>query len=240
MVRHDGPVGPPPPVPPATPSRSPTGTLVAVGLLVLLAGAVLFLMGMEARRDALPAAVDEAQDLRNRLEGHTAVPGTAEVELGERRYHVLVLGRPLVKTKAEGRPRAGQPSRTERRPFTEPEVTVTGPDGQVIALQPPPDEGGLYDAPEIDGVVVAAFDAPERGTYVLAAEGGSAEVTDVGIGRTFLPIGRVETPTNWMWSGGLGLGTIGAGLFAIGVLVGPSTRGARGRRTDAPAGRLRG
>jgi hypothetical protein len=157
------------------------GVLSAVGWAAFVGGFIV--MGTN-----LFEMAGDGLDLRGSLEGDTTVPGSAEIELDEGRYHVLALG-PQLTHRVQGGPSGAGDAighHVERLPFTEPAVTVTGPDGGSLDLATPGVET-LYDTPGIDGVAVAELVVPADGTYVLTGdlgEGAAAgEVTHVGIGE---------------------------------------------------------
>lgn len=155
-------------------------TLIVLGGLLSVVGWAAFIGGFVVMGANLFETASDALDLRGSLEGDVAVPGSTEMALDEGRYHVLALGPSLVVGDASS---ATDPiGDVERLPFTEPTVTVTGPDGEDMQLTSPGIET-LYDTPAIDAVAIAELVVPADGTYVVAADGGAGDVTYVGIGE---------------------------------------------------------
>lgn len=195
----------------ATPARRRGRVLVRVGIGLLVVGIGAFvggfvLMGVNVF-DTVKDGIDPTEDLNVSV----GVPGQGTTELDAGRYQVVALGDTLVSVSGRSSDAGGYT--VSPLPFTRPAVTVTGPDGAVLALEQPSHDR-LSSAPGLDAVGISEFTAPTDGTYSIAVGGESTAVTMIGID---------EADSLWdsakPWITSSAVTTIGGVLMTVGVLV---------------------
>lgn len=195
----------------SAPTRRRGRGLVRLGIGLLVVGVAAFvggfvLMGVNAF-DAVQDGIDPQGDLNVSV----GVPGAGTVELDADRYQVVALGDTLVSVSGMSSDAGGYT--VTRLPFAEPAVTVTGPDGAVMALESPSIDR-LSSTPGLDAVGISEFTAPVDGTYTVTVAGDRGAVSSIGID---------EADSLWdaarPWITSSGVIALGGILMTIGVLV---------------------
>jgi len=193
------------------PARRKSRVLIRVGIAMLIAGVLAFvggfvLMGVNAF-DTVRDGIDPERELDLSL----GVPGEGTVDLDAGRYQIVALGDTLVSVSGRSSDAGGYT--VTRLPFAEPPVTVTGPDGSVIALEAPGHDR-LSSAPGLDAVGMSEFTAPADGSYRVTVGGESAAVTKIGVDEAD---SLWESAEPWIRSSVVT--AIGGMLMTVGALV---------------------
>lgn len=219
-----GAVRPPPPPPSVPPNPLSPGTapievrtrrgpkvLIIIGGALTAIGAIAFVVGFVVIGATLFETVDEGLDPTSKLDLTVDLPGEGTVRLEPDRYQVVAVGPTL--TTVSGRMSDAGGQDVDRLPFADPDVTVTGPDGQELALEPP-DIERLSHAPGLDTVGLSEFTVTTAGDYTITVTGEPGPVTQVGIG---------EAKSLWEeaqgWVAGMLITFAGAGLGSIGFML---------------------
>lgn len=236
--------------PDAPPGRTrPRGAkiLLALGVLLLVVGVVVGRSGVERVERTVTDLRNSGDDVRNGLLLELTVPGDEEVDLEPGRYDVFALYtlgstgfRPPTSTTSspvvtDG---SGTTPADDDEDFDEPEVTVTGPDGQALVLREPSIEA-IFTGASGQLYAVHSFRVDVAGTHSVSATGGEAD--KVGVGPTLDDgrIGQLVTDGALTLVGflGAGLGFVLAAAGGIWFLVGgkpPRPPAAWGPATAGP------
>jgi len=208
---------------------------MVLGVVLMIAGGVGFFVGSYVYGTRLVDSATDAINLRANLVTELEVPDSDDVALADERYRVVAFGPRLTHDVPSGPVRTGgQPGTTlEALAFTEPRVTVTGPDGERVPL----DDAfidSVSSTPNYDAVVIAEFTVTEPGTYTISTERASPDVTSVGVGTG---IDLEETVDSFIGGGIVIAATVAAGGFGFLLLLGGGIWFAvRGSSSQQPPG----
>jgi hypothetical protein len=195
----------------ASPTRRRGRGLVRLGIAVLVVGVVAFIGGFVLMGVNAFESVRDGIDPQRDLDLSVGVPGNGTVELDADRYQVVALGDTLVAVSGMSSDAGGYT--VSRIPFTEPVVTITGPDGAVVDLEPPGHDR-LSSTPGLDAVGIFEFTVPTDGMYAVTVAGEAPAVSSIGIDEAD---SLWESAKPWITSSAVI--AIGGVLMTIGVLV---------------------
>lgn len=204
---------PPSPPPPgmgapgtgAPPRRRGPKVVIWIGAILTTLGTIAFVAGFVVMGAELFETVEEGVDPVSELDLTVAVPGEGTVILDPDRYQLVALGPTL--TSVSGRFSDAGGRDVDRLPFPDPPITVTGPDGVDVVLEPPTIDR-LSSTPGLDSVALSEFTVRESGEYTIVVAGESGPVTQVGVG---------EAESLWDEAAGFVLSAV---IVTVGVLVG--------------------
>lgn len=191
-------------------TRGPVWLIVG-GAAAMVVGAVLFITGIVSTARTVVDELSPAIDPTQHLIGATSVPGEGPaVRLVPDRYQVVVVGDDLVTTTTGD----DGTSDVVRRPFSEPGVRVTGPDGEVAVSAPTVER--LVRGTE-DVVAIGEFRVEETGRYSLTVTGEGNAVRLVAFAER--PDLAESLGRALRWSG-LVLAGVAVGLAGLAALIG--------------------
>jgi hypothetical protein len=196
------PVVPPPGAPPRR--RGPK-VAIWIGAILTALGTIAFVAGFVVMGAELFETVDEGVDPVGSLDLTVPVPGEGRVILQPDRYQLVALGPTLTGVYGSISDAGGQD--VHRLPFADPRVTVTGPDGEEVPLEPPTIER-VSSTPGLDSVGLSEFTVRESGEYTVVVGGESGPVTQVGVG---------EAESIWEEAAGF---LVSAAIVTVGALLG--------------------
>jgi len=191
---------------------------MVLGVLLMLAGTVGFFVASYVYGTRLVESAGEAINLRANLVTELDVPERKAVTLESEGYRVVAFGPRLTRQVPPGPATADELSGTslEALPFSEPQLTVVGPDGELVRLDEASADN-LADTAAYDAVVIGEFTITEPGTYTISTRGASRDVTSVGVG-TGLDI--EQTVDSFIGGALVVAATIAAGGFGFLLLLG--------------------
>ena len=188
---------------------------MVLGGLLLVSGAVAFVIGSVLLGNRVADSASGFLDLRADVLVEVPVPGQDEVELDEDKYQLVAYGERLVHRVPSHGGGDGIGDRLEAIPFAEPDVTVTGPDGSVAIEKA--SSTSLSRNVEGGAVVIGELTVSDPGSYRVGAEPGGPAVTSIGI-RPAPDLG--ESVGDAIGSGLIVIGGIVSGGLGLLVLVG--------------------
>lgn len=205
------------PVPSGMPSstpvrkRRPGRWLAVVGLALWVIAGTMIGFGI-ARFDA-GEFTDLVEDPASALNERIPSPGKQTVNLDSGKYWVFAMGDRL-------RPAGSDvASDTAARNFTPPQLTVRGPDGPVAVNDP--NANVSIGGTNSDMVLLYEFRAERDGRYALTSDGGSARVTELGVGDTdelWDSAKQILGPVALIVVGGL-IGVLGGILLLVAAIL---------------------
>lgn len=150
-----------------------------LGAVAVALAAILFTLGVVLIGTGASNATEDPAEFRTNLDAEIPVPGTAEVYLQAKAYDVVAIGNDLVDAGVPS-PRGGTGPAT-RATFPRPTITVTGPEGAVVPVEPQR-HVLTYAGDGYDMVSLNAFDIGTAGTYRVEVT-GEGSLTAVGVGQ---------------------------------------------------------
>lgn len=153
----------------------------------------------------------EGMDPESHLDLTVELPGEGRVQLEPGRYEVVALGPTLTAVSGMHSDAGGQD--VDRLPFRDPDVTVTGPDGEPVTLEPVGVEH-LSHTPGLDVVSFREFTVTTEGDYTLVVTGEPGPVTKVGVGEA---VDLWDEAKGWVLSAVVS--SVGGLLMTFGILA---------------------
>jgi hypothetical protein len=184
--------------------------LVGIGPFFMLVGAALGIYAVVTGGSSVVENVSDFFQFRDDLVAEVVPPGSDEVELAEGDHTIFAIGDALVVT--------GIDDTSEAVSFTEPELTLTGPDGEVVDLDRDSFSSSyVVDVPDGRAVGMATLTIDEPGTYLFDVGEGDARIETVGLAEgTFASDAKdalFDLGPAAIW------GALGAASFGFGVLL---------------------
>jgi hypothetical protein len=184
--------------------------VIIVGLAMTIIGGWATVSGAIGTFGTVKDAIDMAVDPTGNAIATTDVPGTMDAALEPGVYQLIAYGPNL--TKSVLNPGGIVENEVVALPFTQPTVSVSGPQGDVDVG--PPTVGQLVDTPSNDAVAFAEFTVAVAGDYRISTSGEGSDVRRVGLDARPDIVGQVTKSI----TDGVKL-TLGIFAFVFGLIV---------------------